>query len=47
MYPFVHLFIIKVTFSAGGEGEMKMLLMLLIFTDSNDSVYSILSVSVK
>lgn len=41
MYPFAYLFIIKVTFSVGGEGGINMLLLLLIFSDSNDSVYSI------
>lgn len=41
MYPFVYLFIIKVNFSVGGEGGIKMLLLLFIFSDSNGSVYSI------
>lgn len=41
MYPFVYLFIIKVTFSVGGEGGIKMLLLLFIFSDSNDSVYTV------
>lgn len=41
MYPFVYLFIIKVTFSVGGEGGIKMVLLLFIFSDINDSIHSI------